>query len=280
MNYWWSRYRSEDNVLTKPRSGQPKVLNIVEEREIIEKIEEDPFLTATHLGRLYDVSYMTIIRLLNRHGLHCRTAASQTKLTEEHKINRVAFCENLLEKWNEGKLKTIVFSDEKTFSTDVKWKSKVYRPANARHETHYIKTEHLSGRINAAYWGAITIDGPATDIVKINGRFNSEQYLQILEHHVLPIMNPNRIYMQDNSPIHTAGRVMEYLGNQPFETMQWCPMSPDLNPIENVWAYITFNWPKMEQRSDRALDELVKSRWDALKRNRSMNFLECSQTKH
>lgn len=272
VKYWWSRYGSVGNVLTKPRSGQPKVLNAIEEGEIVDQIVEDPFLTATHLGRQYHVSYMTIIRLLKKHGLHCRTAATQTKLTEDHKINRMAFCQNLLERWDEHRLNTIIFSDEKTFSTDVRWRKKVYRPRNTRHETPYIKTKNLSGRINAAYWGAISIDGPATDIVRINGRFNSLQYLEILEDHIVPIMHPLKIYMQDNSPVHTAGIVMEFLGRQAFETMQWCPMSPDLNPIENVWSFITFDWPEMEQRSLRALDELVHQKWATLRENRSMIY--------
>lgn len=278
VKYWWSRYSSVGNVVTKPRSGQPKALNALEEGEIIEQIVEDPFLTATHLGRQYNVSYMTIIRLLKKHGLHCRTAATQTRLTEDHKINRMAFCQHLLERWDVNKLNTIIFSDEKTFSTDVKWRKKVYRPRNTRHETPYIKPENLSGRINAAYWGAISINGPATDIVRIDGRFNSLQYLEILENHILPIMNPDQIYMQDNSPVHNASIIMEFLGRQGFETMQWCPMSPDLNPIENVWSYITFDWPEMEQRSLRALDQLVNEKWEALRENRSMIFFETFQT--
>lgn len=269
VNYWWSRYQSNGNVLTKPRPGQVPALNATQEAEIIDQIEEDPFLTATYFGRKYDVSYMTIIRFLKKRGIHCRTAATQSRLTEEHKINRVAFCQNLLERWDENQLDSIVFSDEKTFSTDVKWRKKVYRPKNTRHETNYIKTDNLSGRINAAYWGAISFNGPATDIVRIDGRFNSAQYLQILNNHVLPIMTPNKIYMQDNSPVHTANAVMNFLANQTFDTMAWCPMSPDLNPIENVWSYITYDWPQMQQRTLNALDDVVQQRWAALRQNQS-----------
>lgn len=269
---WWSRYGTEGNVLTKPRPGQPRVLDASQKAEIIEMIEEDPFLTAKYIGRQYNVSYMTIIRLLREHGIHCRTSAKQTKLTEDHKIYRVAFCENLLEKSN-ADLDCIMFTDEKTFSTDVRWRKQVYRPRNTRHVTGYIRTENLSGRINAAYWGAISVDGPATDIIKINGRFNSVQYLDILRNHVEPIMTPDKIFMHDNSPVHTAGVVMEYLSNQEFDTMAWCPMSPDLNPIENVWSYVIYDWPQMQTRSPRALDLLVQERWAALRQKPSMIYI-------
>lgn len=274
MEYWWSRYISEGNVLTKPRSGHPKSLNIAQASDIIRQIEDDPFLTAKEFARQYNVSSMTIIRFLKEHGLHCQTSATQTRLTDEHKINRIAFCETLLETWRREKLNSIIFSDEKTFSTDVRWQKKCYRPVNERHNTKYISDQTLSGRINAAYWGAISIDGPATDIVKIDGKFNAVKYLQVLNDHAVPAMSQDhhRIYMHDNSPIHTAHIVQEYLHSQRFETMRWCPMSPDLNPIENVWSYVTYNWPKMIQRSDAALHELVTERWLGLYEKRGLHI--------
>lgn len=201
--------------MTKPRSGRPNVLTQIQQQDIIEAIKDDPFLTATHFARQHQVSTGTIITLLAKNGLHCRTAASQSRLTEAHKRNRVEFCRNLLESWDDAALYSIIFSDEKTFSTDVRWKKKVYRPVNQRYKENYVSTLHLSGRINAAYWGAISIDGPCTEIIKINGKFKSSQYLSILKKHLVPAMRANAgsIFMQDNSPVHKAKIVMNYLKN-------------------------------------------------------------------
>lgn len=266
MKYWWSRYNSEGNVKTKPRCGKPNLLSILQEKRIIHEIEEDPFLTAMDISRQHNVSRTTVVRCFEKYGIYCRSAATQSRLTDEHKINRIAFCETLLEKWRRSELNSIIFSDEKTFSTDVKWRKKCYRPKNQRHNPHYVTEQNLSGRINAAYWGAISIHGPATNIIKIDGKFNSEKYLRILRNNVVPAMNQDhqRIYMHDNSPVHTAHCVQEYLTKQRFRTMFWCPMSPDLNPIENVWAHLTYKWPTMEQRSEAALHELVTNRWRGL----------------
>lgn len=269
MKYWLNRYQKEGNVNTKRRTVHRKALTEDQEAEIILKIQENPFLTAISFAREYGVSDYTILALFKRNGIKCRVAAKQTRLTEEHRINRLAFCENMLE-WENEKLSSIVFSDEKSFCSDVRWRSQVYRPFNTRYQPEYVKSESLSGRISANYWGAISIAGPVTDLVKIDGKFNQMKYYDIITNHLIPIMRPELIFMQDNSPVHSANSCMELLGKQTFETMEWPPLSPDLNPIENVWSYMIRDWPLMANRTENALDELVQQRWNELRNKRSI----------
>lgn len=268
MKYWWNRYQTRGNVNSEiNNSAHHRKLTEDQQRDIVRRLKRDPFLTAISFAREFQVSRFAIRSVIKKNGLKCRTAARQSRLTEEHKINRLAFCATLLE-WEDHKLNSIIFSDEKTFCSDVKWRSKVYRPRNKRYHEKYVKTERLSGRITACYWGAISINGPITNLVKINGPFNSNKYKNIIIHHLNPIMrNTQNIFMQDNSPVHTATQVMEYLTRQPYETMDWPPLSPDLNPIENVWSIMMRDWPLMENRNQESLDELVQRRWNNLRNN-------------
>lgn len=248
-------------------------MNALEEVDIILRIQENPFLTAVDFAREFGVARGTINSLFLRHGIKCRTAATTLRLTEEHRINRLAFCQILLQQWQEDDLESIIFTDEKTFCTDVSWRTKVYRPDNTRYHFEYMKVEDQSGHVSQNYWGAIGIEGPLTPLVPIIGRFNSARYRQILQRHIVPLMHTfqandlPRIFMQDNCPAHTSDAIMQYLDRQNIPVMAWPPKSPDLNPIENVWAEITRNWPNMHQRNAQALDVEVQQRWQDLSQN-------------
>lgn len=73
-----------------------------------------------------------------------------------------------------------------------------------------------------------------------------------------------RIFMQDNSPVHTAASVMALFSRQQFQLMDWPPKSPDLNPIENVWARMVYRWPQIHPTNDENLHAAVVERWNAL----------------
>lgn len=268
MKKWWKRYRLEGNFQTKKRSGRRRKTTYEQDDEIIETVKENPFERASKIARGYQLSTQTILSRFKERGIACHVAAKQTALTEDHRIYRMAFASDMTEKWDRNFFDSIIFSDEKTFASDIDQQVLVYRPANTRYAPKYVATQRLSGRISCSYWGAIGIEGPVTDLIKINGHFNSAKYLRVVQRNITPLMknsNNERIFMQDNSRVHTANIVSEYFANKPFRVLAWPACSPDLNPIENVWSKITFDWPKMQHRNQDALERIVKERWNNLK---------------
>ena len=73
------------------------------------------------------------------------------------------------------------------------------------------------------------------------------------------------IFQQDGAPAHTSKRSQEWLKNNVpcFWTKEiWAPNSPDLNPIENLWAILPTMLDAMERATNlKVLYKQLVSAW-------------------
>jgi transposase len=79
--------------------------------------------------------------------------------------------------------------------------------------------------------------------------YSANSYIDILEDQLPTIWSPGMLFMQDNASIYTAKIVKDWFDSSGISVLEWPPYSPDLNPIEIVWAWlkewITTNYPKL-----------------------------------
>lgn len=142
---------------------------------------------------------------------------------------------------------------------------------HCRYLENHVISRPYQGRIGLAIAGWMHGGGPGT-LTRTSSHMNAAEYLRILHDQTLPsiraTLNDPQIHerlflMQDNSPVHTAMLVRHYLRTQ--QDIQFIPMpalSPDMNPIENLWARMFRECPQNIPRSQDALWWYCLARWE------------------
>ncbi len=111
-------------------------------------------------------------------------------------------------------------------------------------------------------WGWMSASGPG-ELTEIEERLASHQYVKILDTVILPTVRiramlippPQPIYIaMDNAPTHSSQAVKEWF-REHLEVIRlpWPPKSPDLNPIENLWAQMAKIWDSNVPRNKQNL---------------------------
>ena len=107
--------------------------------------------------------------------------------------------------------------------------------------------------------------------VRAPGRMTAADYVGSLENHLLPYIDqavpPGEeiVFMHDSAPIHTARVVREWFARHPrIILLDWPDRSPDVNPIENIFGFITNDWDNNAERNPQHLQAHVEEVWRAI----------------
>jgi DDE superfamily endonuclease len=138
-------------------------------------------------------------------------------------------------------------------------------------QPHHVKQMVKHGGGSLMIWGCMTVNGPG-NMVKITGKMDQHLYREILSDDLNQTiahyrMKPARVIFQHNNDSkHTAKSVKTWINQQPFQVLDWPAQSPDLNPIENLWAILKHHLNQYETPPSGMLElwDHVQEKWDGI----------------
>jgi transposase len=232
------------SVANRSVTGRPGKFTDRASRCLKRVVNSHRFSTLREITILYNqgrhvrnqVCSRTVQRALHRLGFYGRVAAKKLKLSLRTGLTRINWCRNHLALSVHDWAK-VIFTDEARFGFRSDGSIRVWRKRGERYSTSCMTTTSTS-RASIMLWGYISWNGVGL-ITRCSNRMTSMEYISVMNASSIPLLPQFQlIYMDDNAPIHRSNVVKRWKEENEVECLEWPPYSPDLNPIENIWAFL------------------------------------------
>ena len=263
----WRKYGKTNSIANIPRARPAKKLGREQCVFIDEALADNDELTSRQLRGLLEerwpgieVSLSTVKRARKELGWIATRPKYCQLIRDANKEKRVLWCKERLDSNNQF---AEVLTDECSLQLDNHGRLCFRR----RKEPRKLKPR-AKHPIKVHVWGGIYQRG-ATQIVIFTGTMTATRYCSILEAGLLPFIEAvfpdHHRFQQDNDPKHCSRFAKEFLIEHGVNWWRTPAESPDLNPIENVWASLKyFLRHQYKPRNMESLIEGIRCFWKSL----------------
>lgn len=264
---WTHRWQEERSLQDAERSGRPRCTDEETDQKMADWAEERKVITPKEIKAELGLqaSPRTVRRRLDEAGLHGRVARSAPMWTPDHIRARLSFAEGYA-RWGEAEWERVIFSDETHVELSPKGQQWVQRPVGMERDPDYTVPRKLHSE-RVTLWGCFCAKEIGQAEIFVD-EFDAAKYVDVLQHHLLPSARsffPSGLwwFQQDNAPQHSSRAARTWFHNHGVNCIDFPPLSPDLNPIENLWADLK---RRVEHRRARTIEELERhlgEEWEA-----------------
>lgn len=249
-----------------PKSGRPPKVSPQLGRRVAREIRKNPGISSRSIvERLgLQITARTVRNCARAMGYQSYAASKKPALNKRQRDTRLKFARAHAHKplsyWRK-----VLWSDESKIVCFRPPPNRIWRTREDSLRPPFVTGTKKSGESSVMVWGCCSAAGVG-NLHHVDSKMNAAVYQQILEANLIQSKRKLRlprdwVFMHDNDPKHTAKLTKAWLRMQGVVVMQWPPNSPDLNPIEHLWAHLKANWGGSGRINKRAQYELVEEAW-------------------
>ena len=275
------KYKKTKTIQNAARSGRPKKFDDRSLRHLEREVTKNATARSATLSKItedlqIEASLRTVRRELAKLNIHSRIASPKPFVSEVNRKKRLEWCIERQD-WSEKDWEGIVWSDECSVEVGHSRRKRIWRRPGERHQVDCIQPTFKSGRTSVMMWGCF-IGNKIGPLVLCPGKMNSEKYCAILEEHLIQFLKKlegNPLFMEDNASIHKSQYTAAWKEDHDIDSIRWPPQSPDLNPIENLWAQLKRAVETRKPREKNTAELLVAlgEEWEAMREKSNLKVL-------